>query len=433
MFRKILLWFGLMLGFSLFAFLATNYWLTPRARFSGEMMRRLTEFQLSEAIRAYQTGGPESLRETLARIDAGFPARHSLLDGSRRDLVTGLQYSQDDPAFDPPKKSVLPVGRSGPRAIAFARRQDGATYYLLVQIQGRADPLSNITYYWWIVLVIVLLCYVLAWRLTIPVRQLREAVTRFGTGNLTVRMLSRRRDELGDLARAFDEMAERIQTLLTAERRLLQDVSHELRSPLARLRVSLELARSSKQPLASLDRLERELDRLTILVNSLIEVTRAEGDPAARAFVPVDLPGLLQSIVESCRIEAGQRECEIDLFVREPVTCQGDEELLYRAVENVLRNAIRHAPENSTVDVDLTAEPTTAVLHIRDYGPGVPEEELHRLFAPFYRVEPDRSRENGGGVGLGLSIADRAVRVHHGEIKARNAYPGLLVELRLPR
>ncbi len=109
MFRKILLWFGLMLGFSLFAFLATNYWLTPRARFSGEMMRRLTEFQLSEAIRAYQTGGPESLRETLARIDAGFPARHSLLDGSRRDLVTGLQYSQDDPAFDPPKKSVLPV------------------------------------------------------------------------------------------------------------------------------------------------------------------------------------------------------------------------------------------------------------------------------------------------------------------------------------
>ncbi len=228
-------------------------------------------------------------------------------------------------------------------------------------------------------------------------------------------------------------MAERIQTLLTAERRLLQDVSHELRSPLARLRVSLELARSSKQPLASLDRLERELDRLTILVNSLIEVTRAEGDPAARAFVPVDLPGLLQSIVESCRIEAGQRECEIDLFVREPVTCQGDEELLYRAVENVLRNAIRHAPENSTVDVDLTAEPTTAVLHIRDYGPGVPEEELHRLFAPFYRVEPDRSRENGGGVGLGLSIADRAVRVHHGEIRARNAYPGLLVELRLPR
>jgi two-component system sensor histidine kinase CpxA len=431
MFRKILAWFGFMLAFSFAAFLITNVWLSPRARFAGDMMRRLSDFQARDAVRAFETEGKPGLASRLAAFDRAFPANHSLLDGRGVDLLTG-KNRQDLLRKDESPRVFWPPLRSPPRARAFPFQANGEKYYFAIEVEPRSEPFGNLATYGWIVLVIVLLCYVLAWRLGIPVRQLREAVTRFGTGDLTVRTLSRRQDELGDLARSFDQMAERIQTLLTAERRLLQDVSHELRSPLARLKVSLELARVSGQPEQSLERVEREVDRLTALVNSLLEVTRAEGDPAARVLEPVELKLLLESIVDGCRIEAEQRDCAIDLFVKQPVVCHGDRELLHRAVENVLRNAIRHSPGQSTVDVDLIPDSSAAVLQIRDYGPGVPEEELARLFEPFYRVETHRSREKGGGVGLGLAIADRAVRVHHGAITARNAYPGLLVELRLP-
>lgn len=433
MFRRIVLWFFFMLAFSLGAFLFTNVWLAPRARFSGEFMRRLNDYQFRQAVKSYKAEGKAGLAETLAGFDEAFSARHSLLDGEGRDLVTGEDFGPRLAALRPPRPRPWPGFRPPPREHFFPHRDGGSSYFLLVRAPDGPDPWSNLAAYWWILLVIVLLCYVLAWRLGVPVRQLREAVVRFGRGDLATRTLSRRKDELGDLARAFDQMADRIQTLLTAERRLLQDVSHELRSPLARLKVSLELARTSRQPGMALDRVEREVDRLTELVNSLLEVTRAEGDPHARAHEPVPLQPLLESIVDGCRIEAEARHCEIDLFVREPIVCQGDRELLHRAVENVLRNAIRHAPEKTSVDVELHPDNGQAVLHIRDYGPGVPEEELERLFEPFYRIETHRSRENGAGVGLGLAIADRAVRVHHGVIKARNAYPGLLVELRLPR
>lgn len=432
MFRKILLWFGLMLAFSFVAFLATNFWLSPRARFSGEMMRRLSDFQARDAIRAWESKGKTALEERLAAFDASFPARHRLLDARGFDLLSGADRSSLIQKA-PPKRSPLHWLRPPPAgARAFPHMYEGRAFYFLIETDAKPEVFGNLALYWWIVLVIVLLCYVLAWRLGLPVHQLRDVVTRFGTGDLSARTRSKRKDELGDLARAFDQMAERIETLLVAERRLLQDVSHELRSPLARLRVSLELARASAQPAAALDRVEREVQRLSELVNSLLEVTRAEGDPLTRSSDRVELQPLLEEIVDGCRIEAEQRECAIDLFVKEPIVCPGDRELLHRAVENVLRNAIRHAPERTTVDVDMVPDGSAAVVQIRDYGPGVPEEELSRLFEPFYRVETHRSRDNGG-VGLGLSIANRAVQIHHGEITARNAHPGLLVELRLPR
>jgi signal transduction histidine kinase len=204
----------------------------------------------------------------------------------------------------------------------------------------------------------VLLCYWLAFHLTGPLRDLQRAVERFGRGDLSARVNSTRRDELGQLARTFDRMAGRIETLLAAERRLLGDISHELRSPLARLGVAVELA-------------------------------------------------------------------------REPVTVEGDPELLRRAVENVIRNAIRYTPRGSAVEVSLARRNGSAVVDVRDYGPGVPEEAVPRLFDAFYRVESDRDRSSGG-IGLGLSIARRAIQLHKGSIRAQKAPPGLEVELELP-
>jgi signal transduction histidine kinase len=279
--------------------------------------------------------------------------------------------------------------------------------------------------------VAVFFCYWLARYLTRPVRNLQKAVERFGHGDLSARSGTTRKDELGDLGRAFDRMAGRIETLLHAERRLLLDISHELRSPLARLAVAIELARSGDDLECALNRIQKEADRLNSLVGQLLQVTRAEGDPSSLRREAVRLDEMVGQLVSDSALEASSHGCRVEYGRHEPVTVEGDPELLRRAVENVMRNAIRHAPPETAVEVKLARDNGRAVIDIRDHGPGVPEEALPRLFDAFYRVESDRDRTSGG-IGLGLSIARRAVELHKGSIRARNAQPGLEVELELP-
>jgi two-component system sensor histidine kinase CpxA len=255
---------------------------------------------------------------------------------------------------------------------------------------------------------------------------------RFGRGELSARAGSTRRDELGQLARAFDRMAGRIETLLAAERRLLLDISHELRSPLARLGVAVELARSGDDLDSALNRIQRESDRLNALVGQLLQVTRAEGDPNSLRRDPVRLDELVQQLVQESEIEAVARGCELLYRSHEALTVEGDPELLRRAVENVIRNAIRHSPPGRAVEITVARRESKAIVQVRDFGPGVPEEALPRLFDAFYRVENDRDRSSGG-IGLGLSIARRSIELHKGSIRARNVNPGLEVELELPQ
>lgn len=264
-----------------------------------------------------------------------------------------------------------------------------------------------------------------------PLRSLEHAVERFGQGDLSARAEARRQDEFGKLARSFNLMAERIETLLTAERRLLQDVSHELRSPLARLEFAVELARTSPDRNKALDRIKKETERLSTLVSELLQVTRAENDPQSRNICAIALRDLIEDVIGDTTVESEARGVSLHLDATASLELRGDRELLRRAVENVLRNAIRFAPEKSTVDVTLRSQADNAVIAVRDYGPGVPEDSLANLFKPFFRVEADRNRDSGG-VGLGLSIAQRAVAIHQGQIHARNAHPGLLVEIELP-
>jgi two-component system sensor histidine kinase CpxA len=252
----------------------------------------------------------------------------------------------------------------------------------------------------------------------------------FGRGELNSRAEANRRDELGQLARTFNLMADRIQTLLTAERRLLLDISHELRSPLARLSVAVELARSGKDP-ADLDRIQKEADRLNTLIGELLQVTRAEGDPSQRIMEPVLLNDVVGEIVEDTSIEARAKDCELAFHAGESLMLDGDAELLRRAIENVVRNGIRYAPHGSRIEVELSRRGPYAVVHVRDFGPGVPQESIERIFDPFYRVDSDRNRTSGG-TGLGLAIARRAVQLHGGSIRAENAHPGLRVNIELP-
>ena len=315
--------------------------------------------------------------------------------------------------------------------VMVARSADGR--YCWISEMG--PPPMNIgdylPYYALILGAVALLCWLLAMTIVSPLRMLARTVDRFGAGDLSVRVNSRRKDEIGELSQAFDRMAERIGTLLAAERRLLQDISHELRTPLARLSFAAELVRTADNRDEAVARLKKEIQRLTDLVSTLLQVTRAEGDPSSAAFENLWLDELLGEVMEDCRVEADVRKCRLALRSSVPVVIGGDRELMRRAVENVLRNAIRYAPAESTVEVDLTVSHDTSRIAVRDYGPGVPEDALSKIFQPFFRVD-DARESSTGGVGLGLAIAMRAISLHHGTMGARNMHPGLQVWIELP-
>ncbi len=279
-----------------------------------------------------------------------------------------------------------------------------------------------------------LVCLALAALLTRPVRRLRRAAQALAAGDLTVRVGGRGHDEVAALGRDFDTMAARVRDLLEAQRRLLQDVSHELRSPLARLRVALELAQRKLDPVAALARIAQEADRLESLVGSVLTLARLEEGRTHRQRQAVSLTELLQTIAEDALFEAETKGKGVTLAIHQSVTVQGDPALLRAAVENVVRNGVRHTAMGTSVEMTLAADSATgmALLEVRDYGPGVPEEELARLFQPFMRVGEARDRSSGG-YGLGLAISARAVEAHGGAIAASNADGGgLRVMLRLP-
>jgi two-component system sensor histidine kinase CpxA len=427
LFTKILVWFWATLAVTIIGSgLITNLILNSSER--QPPFPRFTEFQLLEARHAYEQGGKAGLAEFMQRFHQVFEGRAILADASGRDLLTG-QVRPDlvEHARDRQMYRITARGR------VLLLRAAGDGRYWFFHLVPRPQPANwfLMPQHLWMIGAAVLFCYLLAYHLTKPLRNLEKAVSRFGQGDLTARAHSTRGDELGQLARTFDQMAARIETLLAAERRLLLDISHELRSPLARLGVAVELARSGDDTEAALNRIQKESDRLNSLVGQLLQVTRVEGDPGLLRPVPVRLDEMVAELVDDSRIEAEARGCALELKSTEPVTVDGDPELLRRAVENLIRNAIRYAPPATSVEVTIGCTSGTCRVAVRDYGPGVPEEALARIFDPFYRVETDRNRVSGG-VGLGLSIARRAVVLHKGRLTARNMRPGLAVEMELP-
>ncbi len=424
LFTRFLVWFmaAMVITITGFVLITTRSFTASRGR--GHMVGRMLAFQLDEAKWAYETGGRDALGSYLSRLNEAFEARGTLTDSNFRDLLTGRDRHDLLATSEERERYIQP------RVLA---RTDGRYWFFIEPPRGRPGFTFFLPQHLWLIGAMVLLSYLLALHLTSPLRNLQRTVVRFGQGDLGARVRSKRRDEVGRLAQAFDVMADRMQTLLTAERRLLQDISHELRSPLARLSVATELARSdsSEEREQAINRIQKEADRLNALVGELLQVTRAEGDPQSRRIEPVRIDELLANVVEDCSVEAGARGARIELEAKTAVTVPGDPELIRRAVENVVRNAIRHAPKDTAVEVRLEDGDGTAKIRVRDYGPGVGDEHLTRIFDPFYRVETDRNRASGG-TGLGLAIARRAVELHKGRIEAHNSDPGLLMEIDLP-
>ena len=281
-----------------------------------------------------------------------------------------------------------------------------------------------------------LVCWWLARYVSEPVERLQSSARSLAAGNLEARVgeeFSRRRDELGVLARDFDTMADHVRMLLASKEDLLRGMSHELRSPLARLRVASGLARRPGADVTrQLDRIELEAERLDTLIGQMLQLSQLRAVEPAVPREPLDLATLLSEVVEDARLEASAANKSVEWTPGASLSVESDHDLMRSAIENVLRNAVRFTKPDSAVAVSLHRDRNAARIVIEDQGPGVPHAELQRIFDPFYRVAESRDRDSGG-TGLGLAITARIVRLYGGEVRAANIMTGgLRVEIELP-
>ena len=389
---------------------------------------RIDELELESARAALSSGGPQALQDYLTRLNHVFRgASHYLLDSRGVDVLSGENRAYMLP---PPPRSKWRTRANG-HYIRAHRSSDRQYWIVAVGIPETPPTWTYLPYYLLVIGATGALCWIASVGVVSPVRRIASSIAQFGQGNLSVRVHSTRPDEIGQLGRSFNQMADRLQQLIVSERRLLGDISHELRSPLARLKFAIKLARTSPDTKSSLDRIERDVDRLTTLVADIVEINFIESRPIIPETGNVRAAEIMEEVIRDCALEAESHGCRIAVTGRLTGEVEGNRELLRRAVENVLRNGIRYSPQFSTIDVSVSESTHTATITIRDYGPGVPEQALTQIFDPFFRVEEARDA-NGGGSGLGLSIAKQAVQLHHGAITAENASPGLRVQIPLP-
>ena len=333
-------------------------------------------------------------------------------------------------------RSVAQAGARRARGVRVIAAPSGERYLLFAPgpAEGRRGGRRPVVQPWMLIaagaLAALAASALLAWYLARPIRNLRWAFRAAAGGHLDTRvrpLMKGRRDEIADLGEDFDLMAQQLQKLVAAQRRLLHDVSHELRSPLARLQAAIGLVRQDPGRLeASLERIEREVARLDALVGEVLTLARLEGGTAAGTPQTVDFADVVANVAADARFEAETAGRRVQLDSVEHVIVRGRAELLHRAVENVVRNAVKHTEPGTAVEITLLGQTGKAILSVRDHGPGVAPPHLERIFEPFYRVD-------GKGFGLGLAIAQAAVLAHGGSISAANPQGGgLRIDIQLP-
>jgi len=382
--------------------------------------------------RDLEEGGKQQVKLTLKSLPHRMRNNIFVLDPKGRELLG--------------RERALNKQRQGRAKVSTAKLPDrNGQVYTLVSV-GRPPPRSllapgpqGVGMRLGVAAVIsALVSLLLARYLAAPLGQLSRASRQLATGDLTVRVggpLDQRKDEFGRLALDMDEMAHRLQISQQANQRLLRDVSHELRSPLARLRVALEIARNKDQSLVvdELNRIELESERLENLVDEVLGLLRESTGPEELRISQFDLVELLQDLVETVNYEANDEGQFIKLEAQPPLMLDGDRELLWRVFENLLRNALIHSGNEGGIQVSAS-QPSANEFRVcvSDSGPGIAESHIERIFEPFYRVDEARSRKSGGH-GLGLAIAASAVRRHGGRISASNRPGGgLEVQVILP-
>ncbi|MCF7935343.1 MAG: HAMP domain-containing protein [Synergistales bacterium] len=448
LFRRILFWFLIAMLVAGLGGTAVTILLTREGLlFSGrkELLRHAVATQGERAAALYEEEGRRGLRDFAHRLRQETELHLILLGNEGIPLTPGGQSPMFSRMVERMRRSDenFAIDRGMPTAKAAVTGPSGETYlavgFLRPPPEG-APPRTALPLLWWFGLIVAagtLFCVLLADHLARPMRRLQETSLHLAGGDLTARVegpMLAGKDELAELGRSMNYMASRIEGLVNGQRRLLRDISHELRSPLARLQVALELARrgGGGQAERHLDRIELESRRMEALIAQLLSLVRLQNGREEIHTEDVDLDALLREIIDDTAYEETEQGRERVAF-QSPgsVSVRGDRTLLHRAFENILRNALRHTDPDAGVVATLKREGDRCIVGIRDFGEGVPEEELQSIFDPFYRSDSARS-PGEGGAGIGLAIVREGIAAHGGDVEARNAGKGLEVVVRLP-
>ncbi|MGH8446599.1 MAG: ATP-binding protein [Solimonas sp.] len=418
----------------------------------GSQIWRLmyTEYDASRdahtAVAQLQQGGPRGLEQWLRQQRREDGIFRTLVD--ENDEPIGGRDGRDGPP--PPRlREAIAAAEGGNRIVqlpgggllktAIVLTDDGRKLRWIAVIPPprgpdvrRVDTLLLLAIG---VVVVSLAAWLLARRITQPIAALQDASRAIATGRLDVRVPARasaRNDEIGALARDFNDMAERLQRLLDSQQQLLRDISHELRSPLARLRIATELARDT-QAESQFDRIEVEAGKLEDMIAQLLLIARLEHRDTPLASEHIALDELVETVCEDAHFEAQARGVTVQTEIGARPTVQGTANLLHSAIENIVRNAVRYTAADSAVTVRLREDGGQCIVEVEDRGPGIPPDRLEAVFQPFVRISEARDRESGG-YGLGLAIAKRVIDASRGRIHAENrAGGGLRVTIELPR
>ena len=429
LFLKIFLSFWVALALSLTLAILLTAAMRPTRQISA--VEALQPKLLADAVQAYEKGGAEQMRDYL----------HGLHESQRVHAILFVDGKSAAGHPAPPWFTEVARGERAPantlrgrlsphfQMLSASMESNGHHYTLVTELPPGENALFGPHGIPGLGLLIAILssglvCYQLA------------------SGDLSARVggrLATGQDEVSQLVRDFDQMAEQIEKLVGAQSRLLKDISHELRSPLARLSVALELARQRAGADAQgvLDRISLESDRMNDLIGNLTTIARLDSGSGSIRKVEVRLEEFVEEVARDADFEAQPRQCRVECEVMDELPVVGDPALLHSAIENVVRNATRYSGEGTTVKVRAerssvgahAGSTPEAVIQVRDQGPGVPEAELDKIFRPFYRIDDERGRSTGGG----LAITEQAVRLHGGSVRASNlAEGGLLLEIRIP-
>jgi two-component system, OmpR family, sensor histidine kinase CpxA len=417
------------------ALIVRHHFESPDVLFDG--LHSSLENDARRAVAAYESGGCAAVNSLGSEIEQQI----ALKDASGRDLCNPLGLPLPAASTQYPARITsdqaahqfvwrVPVTSPSGKSYIFllSRPHVERPHSLLDDLVHFASPTLPVA-----IVIGGLTTFVLVLLFTRPIAHLRKAARELAHGNLKARVNEPARpsrfssgDEFQALLRDFNHMAERLESLVGAQQLLLRDVSHELRSPLARLSVALELAREdgSAEIAAHLNRMERETEKLNQLIGQLLTLSSMEAIENVGRFEPVSLNQIVAQMIPDAQYEASQRQCSVVFHSEGECNVQGNRELLYRAIENVLRNAIQYTNPGTEVEIRVAAGKDAAghavsVVEVSDRGPGIPEAEIDAIFRPFYRVDRARSQETGG-FGVGLAIAERTVKLHSGRVSGRN-------------
>ena len=393
--------------------------------------------------------GNVRLKKILNQVNSRNRFGFILIDPSTREIVhraTRLRRVNKD-VFDDfdQQSSPLMLEVQGITFVGPGNVRANQTDYMLFLVKPRPGgslrvirhehPFIFITF---MVSLSVGLCYLFVRGLLNPIAQLRHASKRMAAGVMGVRVgnVSRRLDEIGQLGRDFNFMSEQVESLLTSQKRLLADISHELRSPLTRLQLSIGIAlqqnesEMSANMFAALERIEKESLQIEDMIAQVLLLSRLDNQQAIQNLESVSLEQIMTPIITDAQFEAEQKNKALSYQADKNISLYADPLLLSRAIENILRNAIHYS--NHFIQVSVSVQDKFIVWVIEDDGNGIEESQLHRIFEAFYRESSARDR-NSGGVGLGLAIAQHAINIHQGFIHATNKpQGGLIVKVSIP-